>query len=481
MKDRRRGARGRTAKTVVAKVARPANVAPYSDPPTVRRELDAYVSSAAGELGLLSLRPRDKSARSTPGGRASASPTSRQDRAIGGGLKGDLLRTIYTRIAAWITKTATRSCVVSVTDRELIELLPLLVGDDRAEQITKLNGGQLPEASILRKLTSFAGDWSTVIGSGATTRAENSTANVTFHLAGGSGERRFWFSVSVETAEGLVVVVEEPVQGREPPVSLADIVKETSVFLEWAEKILAAARLGDKGARAAVALFRGAITGAKGVALALGVAFLGALLFFALPVRDLQAKVIERIQQLLHYVITNETPDSSLPRRLQTNGVVISEDAHLRVQMVGEKTIVITIKDAAALAHAYQVSQHSSSLPPGARDHIEWEWRIRPQHIATTIYKRTENPQLRVVLDRRNAVIAELAVGPMRVYHLETPVHVPGPGVPPIPNGPPARESFDARDLLVIGDPTTYDAPGHPTEEHGLYRIAPGAVKRIAR
>lgn len=462
------------AKTLVAKVAKSANVA-YTDPATVLARLDEYVSSAAGELGLLSLRPRENPRAQRRRTKASA---QRLDRAIGGGLRGKLLQAVYVRIAAWIVKTG-ESPIVVATDEEIADLLPLLVGSAHAERFTTTKGRRQPGASIARTLSSLAFDWKAVIGNGATVRVEDSSVDVTFHLSGGSGERQFSLHVAIETAAGTIPLIGRPTEGRKPAISLSQVVHATAVFdqpyMRWAEMIRVAALNGDKVALGAVKLLKGVVYASKVIGVLLLCIALSGLVLFLLPAHGLQAEVIDRIQQFLRtYVLRNERSDYGLPPRLKMPGAAFFEDAHFAVQSAGGNTIVVTVKDAEGIARHYEsMWKPNPNLPPDATGHIEWEWRIRPRHIATPIYKRTENPQLRVVLDRPNAWIEELGCQPIRVYHaMSDPIHVPGPGMPPAPPpGPPSRETLDALDLLIIGNPATYDRPSPGVEEHGWYRL----------
>jgi hypothetical protein len=225
------------AKNLVAKVADTANVS-AAERAAVLSKLPEYVSSAAGGLGLLSLRPSENKSEKRRKSAATERRTrkrARDDRAIGGGPKGELLRAIYVRIAMWIAKTAIPA-TVEASDEDIVQLLPHLISSVAIRRITGRKSEQV------RTVSQMAFDWRAVIGPEAVRKAEGTDMAVSFYLDGNADARRF--SIAVDA--GRVRVVERPIAGMTAPVPLSVVIEETKVFrapyLEWAE--LMQSRLG---------------------------------------------------------------------------------------------------------------------------------------------------------------------------------------------------------------------------------------------
>jgi hypothetical protein len=305
------------AKTLVANIAKIAKVANVSsaNASKILAKLTDHVDSAAGALGLLSMRPREnKNARKRQTRKRQTrvqrdvEKASREDRAIGGGIKGELLRSIYVRIAMWIVKTGNAGVPVVATDGEIIELLPLLVGSACAERLAQ------SDKEIHKTISSMTFDWRSVIGVGAVCPVEDTEINVTFYLGGGEAERRFWFTLDAPIDGRRVPLIPAPAPDA-TPISLVTVVEEIKVFhapyMQWMERIRAAALNGDPAARHAMEWFikttaiarKGAVIAGKSAAYLLAFAFLGGLVLYALPAPDLQAKVLEKIEEFLKPVM----------------------------------------------------------------------------------------------------------------------------------------------------------------------------------
>jgi hypothetical protein len=441
------------AKNLVAEVAETANVG-AAERAAVLKKLPEYVSSAAGGLGLLSLRPsenrnekRRKSARTERGSRKAA----RNDRAIGSGPKGDLLRAIYVRIAMWMAKSAL-PVIVAASDEEIITFLPHLIGPAAARFVT----GDL--AAQKRTISQIIFDWRSVIGVCATQTAEDTNVSTTFYLEGADAERRFSLAVDV----GSVRVVERPIPGTVPPMSLSAIVEETKDFrapyMEWAELIRVAALNGDPVARRAEMLIKAGVVAGNTIASIVGAAVLVALVFFALPIPEAHAKAIEKVKHWINeWTVTNETPDGRLPECLRLHTPPALSNDNTEVRFLSETEAVLTLRrPEETLRRAEQ------SDPAFVGAHIEWEWHVtvgtRPP-----ICKHTENAQLHVIFDP--SMVGESVsstVAPLIVKHSVIgpfTVGVPGPAGPLVP---PEPGYFDQSDILVVADPRTYNTCVRP-------------------
>ncbi len=362
-------------------------------------------------------------------------------------VQGDLLRTIYVRIAMWIAKTAS-NVTVGATDAEIVGLLPHLIGPRAARRI----GWSVAERK--RAVSRMAFDWRSVIRQGATEKAENTDVAMTFYLEGGDGERRFSLAVDV----GGIRVLERPIPGTAVPVSLVTIVEETKQFrlpyMQWAEFIHVAALNGDPVAKAAELFIKGGGAVAKGAGYVLAALLLGSLLFFAGAPRDAQARVIERVQRWLRsWAVKNETEDGRLPDRLRIPGKPFFRDENSEVQWISDTEAVFTLRHPdETLSRARK--QHESYRT----GHIEWEWNVILGDRAP-ICKHTENPQLHVTFDEltKNNQLA-FACRPIVVVHgVSESFSV---GVPDAAVGsqrPPKPGDLDLGDVLVIADPRTYN------------------------
>lgn len=428
------------------------------------RDLPKIVSSAVGELGLLSLRPSENKAGRKAKRARRAKARSNRDRPIGATVKGDVLRAIYVRIALWLAKSGSTTCVpVVATDAEIAALLPHLVGAPAANRVGR------SEQERRRALSQMAYDWKAVIGTGARCQVEDAAPAVTFHLAGSDGHRRFWFAVDLLSgASDGSRVIEPPVLGAEPPVSLAAVVDATKVYrsayMEWAELLIAAARAGHPGARAAVT----AIRAARGIAVAVVVFVTAGLLFLALPMPKLHAQVLDAIraavQRALGVVVKNETSDYSLPPRLRIGAAPLFADKDITVQRLSATALVFTHNRAAEVARELLTShQHDD----GPFEHIQWEWAIRTKDMPAPVFKRTENPQLRVEFGRPIDLADLISVGCFPTHDRSRLYRFGPPGSSPPPPSPMTAAERDARDRLIIGRPETYDqpTPGSPNSK----------------
>lgn len=439
------------AKNLVAKVARVANAATVSaaERTAVLLELPKYVSSAADGLGLLSLRPSDQTARKglkSAKAKDRVRKRARTNRAIGGGPKGQLLQAIYARIAMWIAKNGTPVHVVA-SDAEIIELLPYIVGPAIARRVT----GSIADQK--RTMSQMAFDWRSVIGQGVTTRVENSEVAVTFYLDGGDGERRFSLAVDI----GSTPVIERPVAGTTPPLSLSTIVEETkrshSPYMQWAELIRAAALNGDRVAQSAVLLINTTRVAGKAFATLIGVLGLIATVFFALPLPEAHAKVIDHVNRWIsEWTVTNETPDGRLPERLRLHTPPTFSNEDTDVHFLSDTEAMFTIRKPEEILRRAEKSD-----PTYVGAHIEWEWQVTVGK-RSKICKHTENAQLHMFFDstmaRENVTFS---VAPLIVRHSVSgpfTVGVPGPAGPLTP---PKPGDFDQGDVLVVADPRTYN------------------------
>jgi hypothetical protein len=326
----------------------------------------------------------------------------------------------------------------------------------------------------------MAFDWRAVIGNGATCSSEDGIADLTFYLAGGDGERQFWFTLDVRTNEhGRTRIIKPPILGAAPPVSLTEIVDATRVYnapyMEGAEKIEAASLAGDPAAIAAAKFNRGLTAAGRGVArvgkaaaYVLSGLVVATVLAFVLPVPTLHAKIVDAvetaIQRLRGYLVKNETPDHSLPPRLRQQGDPTFSSPNFDYYEKTPKGWIINRKFAAADAQK-ELARH---LNEAREHHIEWEWAIKAPYMTARVFKRTENPQLHVIFDRP-VDPKELYVGcfpAANVLHQEWDNVAPPGTAAPAP-GPLTATEREVQDLLVISDARTHDepTPGSPNIE----------------
>lgn len=448
------------AKTHVANVAAVADVADV----TARRaspllnELPRYVSSAAGELGLLSQRPDIRSGVKV---RAPKKTRLRRGRPIGSSLKGELLRAVYVRVAMWITHAGV-SPQVATTDQEIDELLPYLIGRAGAERLGR------SERERQRAISQMAYDWRAVIAEGVTHAAEDADVHVTFYFGGSAGERRFSLAIDL-AANGGRLQIAAPISGAQPPISLTEIVrsttKYTSPYMAWAEQLRVAALQGDSKARAAVMVLKGlalaAEVGAKCIAIVIGTAILAGLIFFALPIPKAHAGVIERFFPfvLKTWPIHDETPDNRLPDRLRLEIAPDWQDERYVVQWISDYEAVFTLREPERIAAEYRAA-HAHPV-----EHLEWSWRIEIGYLSAPIWKTTHNPQLRVIFDRPFSEVRGTKIGIACLpQHTVESVGYYTPGVPPSQqprSEPPELGFYDKSDMLVLADPKTHGvAPG---------------------
>lgn len=449
-----KGAELGMAKNLVAKVADSANVS-AAERAAVLVKLPEYVSSAAGELGLLSLRPSEnKTEKRRKSGKKErkAQNVARRDRAIGSGPKGELLRAIYVRIAMWIAQTAIPVTVVA-SDEDIIQLLPHLISSASIRRIAGRKSEQL------RTVSQMAFDWRAVIGPQATRTAEDTNVAVTFYLDGNADTRRF--SIAVDAASARII--ERPIAGMTPPISLSTIIEETKVFrapfMEWAELTYVAARDGNPVAMAAIMTTKAVKTVAKGTGYTLAGLVLAALLFFAVAPRSAQARVIEAVRRWLNeWSVKNETPDGRLPERLRLDTPPALSNEDTEVRFLSDTEAVLTLR-----RPEEKLRRIAQSDPAFVGAHVEWEWRVtvgkRP-----AICKHTENPQLHVLFDPTMAhENVSSSVAPLIVRHSVLgpfTVGVPGPAGPLVP---PQPGYFDQSDVLVVADARTHSTCVVPT------------------
>jgi len=346
----------------------------------------------------------------------------------------------------WMAKSASPVIVVA-SDEEIIALLPHLIGPAAARRVT----GNITAQK--RTISQMVFDWRSVIGAHATQTAEDTNISVTFYLDGGDGERRFSLAVDV----GRRCVIERPIPGTVPPLSLGVIVEETKHFhvpyMELAELILAGARNGDPIARSAVILVKGVAFTVKAFACFIGVLFLAASVFFALPLRDAHGKVIEHVKRWINeWTVTNETPDGRLPERLRLDTPPISSNGVTDEHFLSDTEAVFTVRQPEEILRRAEKSD-----PNYVGAHVEWEWQVtvgeRPM-----ICKHTENAQLHVVFDSPvTPGSVTYSFIPIVVRHTVSGPFTVGVSGPAGPLMPPQPGDFDQSDMLIVSDARTYN------------------------
>lgn len=168
------------------------------------------------------------------------------------------------------------------------------------------------------------------------------------------------------------------------------------------------------------------------------------VLVVAVGARALPPAIRWIVKQVKTYILHSETPDNSLPSRLQVPAQVTSGPFDLA--WTSPTTLVITVREAAEVARRFR----AANPQPHPEVRIVWEWRVRFAHIAQPIFKRTENPQLRIVADRPGTTIKEYGCEPRWVRTMYGATNS---------TAPPSQEWIDRRDLLVLSDARTYDRP----------------------
>ena len=352
----------------------------------------------------------------------------------------------------WITQNG-RSPIVATTDAELNALVPTLLGTSVAKSIAQT------DAERLRAISQMAYDWHAAIGDGAVIAVEDVPVSVGFYFSGGADARRFALAIEFRGDKGTSTIP-APVPGIQAAVSLDEIVRATTKFelpyLFWAEQIRLAVIQGNETARRAVAIATGAARVFAGFVIL-------ALLFFALPIPNAHAEAVTLIEKWVLRVpyvlrsthVQDETPRNGLPKRLRIAAAPEFENDLFTVHWIGPNEAVFTLKHPEEIAAKYR-----ATVPKVHGDHLEWVWSVRIGQ-APRIRKSTHNPQLRIVFDRTRTELLHIPIK-VGVYPIQVIEMVANyiAGVPQEAQPPPPvidNTAFDKLDLLVVGDPRTYD------------------------